>query len=133
VVLGSGWTGLGNGGLPAGVFAVGDTDHARLFPRMAGVAHHGGCGTLHMAARAGVPQFVMPQIADQFYWGHRAWQLGLGPRPVPPGRLTSRRLADALGALVGDERFGRSAQAVAGGLMANSGVELAAARIAGPA
>lgn len=131
VVLGIGWTGLGGADLPPGVFAVGDLDHTRLFPRMAGVAHHGGSGTLHMAARAGVPQFVMPQIADQFYWGQRIRDLEVGPRPLAPGKLTPERLAGVLGGLARDDGFARRAREVADGMMGESGVGVAAARITG--
>jgi sterol 3beta-glucosyltransferase len=102
VILGSGWTGLGQESLPENVFLVRDTPHATLFPRVAGIAHHGGSGTTHTAFRAGVPQFVMPQIADQFYWGRRIQDLGIGPAPVPPSSVTPRSLANAFRALIED-------------------------------
>jgi vancomycin aglycone glucosyltransferase len=39
-----------------------------LFKRVAAVVHHGGAGTTTIAAMAGVPQVVVPQIWDQHYW-----------------------------------------------------------------
>lgn len=98
-VVSRGWTGLGGCAPPEGVFFVDEVPHARLLPRVRGIAHHGGSGTTHSAARAGIPQFVMPSIADQFYWGHRTHALGLGPTPVQPGKLTAPRLARALNEL----------------------------------
>ena len=69
-VIGQGWAGLGRGvDLPRDVMLVGPTPHRALFLRVAGVVHHGGSGTTHNAARAGVPQAVAPQIIDQYYWG----------------------------------------------------------------
>lgn len=40
--------------------------------------HHGGAGTTTTAARAGAPQVVVPQIADQPYWAARVAELGIG-------------------------------------------------------
>ncbi len=99
-VLGSGWTGLGGGTLPETVCVVEDLSHADLFPQMVGVAHHGGSGTVHNGLAAGVPQFVMPQLADQFYWGHRVAELGLGPKPIRPEHLNVTRMAHALREMV---------------------------------
>ncbi|HEY1920480.1 MAG TPA: nucleotide disphospho-sugar-binding domain-containing protein [Streptosporangiaceae bacterium] len=45
---------------------------------MAAVVHHGGAGTTTTAARAGAPQVVVPQMADQPYWAGRVAQLGVG-------------------------------------------------------
>ncbi|WP_290063065.1 glycosyltransferase [Amycolatopsis solani] len=50
-------------------FAVGDVNHQRLFPELAAVIHHGGAGTVQTAAKAGVPQVVVPMpVADTPYW-----------------------------------------------------------------
>jgi UDP:flavonoid glycosyltransferase YjiC (YdhE family) len=95
-VIAQGWAGLARGPLPEGVFATGPVAHARLFPRTAAVIHHGGAGTTTTAARAGVPQIVIPHLLDQFYWSSRVTQLGLGPPPVPRHRLTAVHLAEVL-------------------------------------
>jgi sterol 3beta-glucosyltransferase len=121
-VLGTGWTGLGRAALPPDVFPVGDTNHASLFPFCAGIAHHGGSGTIHTAARAGVPQFIMPQIADQFYWGHRIHSLGLGPQPVPPGRITAARLSEAFVHLTSKRRYTRNARMLGESMKDENGV-----------
>jgi vancomycin aglycone glucosyltransferase len=59
-------------------FVVGEINHQALFPWMAAVVHHGGAGTTTTAARAGAPQVVVPQIADQPYWAGRVANLGIG-------------------------------------------------------
>ncbi len=96
IVLSRGWTGLGNKQYPENIFVTGDIDHALLFPRMAGVMHHGGSGTTHMGARAGVPQFIMPEIVDQYYWANRIYKMKLGPKPISSKKLTVKSLTKAL-------------------------------------
>jgi len=100
VLLSRGWAQLG-GGTPDHVLTVGATPHGALFPRLAGVVHHGGSGTTHSAARAGVPQLVIPHLMDQYYWRLRIDALGLGPRAQDRRRLTVAGLAAALEALTG--------------------------------
>jgi len=51
------------------------------------VVHHGGAGTTTTAARAGVPEVIVPHLGDQFYWAQQTQRLG-----VPPGLLPKRRL-----------------------------------------
>jgi vancomycin aglycone glucosyltransferase len=59
-------------------FAVGEVNHQALFKRVAAVVHHGGAGTTTTATMAGVPQVVVPQIADQPYWASRVAHLDIG-------------------------------------------------------
>lgn len=58
--------------------AVDEVNHQALFTRVAAVVHHGGAGTVTTAARAGVPQVVVPQMMDQAYWARRVADLGIG-------------------------------------------------------
>jgi UDP:flavonoid glycosyltransferase YjiC (YdhE family) len=128
-IVGRGWTGLGDARLPRDVFVAGEAPHGSLFRRVVGVAHHGGSGTVHNAARAGVPQFVMPQFADQYYWGGRMEVLGLGPRAVPASKLTVAALASALGALARDRALGDRARAFARRVEGEDGIAAAVAVI----
>jgi vancomycin aglycone glucosyltransferase len=95
-LVSEGWAGLGQQPLPEGVLAIGIVSHARLFPRLAAAVHHGGAGTTTCAARAGVPQIVVPHLFDQIYWGERIRALGLGPPPIRRTRLSADQLAGAL-------------------------------------
>ncbi len=79
--------------LQPSVLAVGALDHARLFPRLDLVVHHGGAGTTAQALRAGVPQLIVPHIVDQFFHGRRIAELGLGPLPVKKRALRQRLLS----------------------------------------
>ncbi len=97
-LVGTGWGGLSGLALPAGSRRVGDVAHARLFPRVAVVVHHGGAGTTASALRAGVPQVVLPLILDQYHHAHRLHLAGLVPRPVPMERVTAAELAESISA-----------------------------------
>lgn len=55
-----------------------ELNHQALFPRVACVVHHGGAGTTANAARAGVPQVIVPMYSDQPYWASRVSALGVG-------------------------------------------------------
>jgi vancomycin aglycone glucosyltransferase len=102
-LLAEGWAGLGGGPLPEGVLPIGTVSHASLFPRCAAVVHHGGAGTTTTAARAGVPQIVVPHLLDQFYWAGRVTALGIGVAAGQRRRLEAPALAEAIRAVVGNE------------------------------
>src|SRR5207248_1968448 len=70
-IVSSGWAGLGQREPHPRIHVIGPTPHAALFPRVAAVVHHGGAGTTHAAALAGVPQVIVPHLLDQFGWAHR--------------------------------------------------------------
>lgn len=88
-----GWSGIEPASLPGNFFVLGDTPHDWLFPKVSMVMHHGGAGTSHAAARAGVPSVVIPFAADQFFWADRLAAAGVAPRYVPHTRIGVRTLA----------------------------------------
>ncbi len=80
-------------------FAVGEVNQQTLFRRVAAVVHHGGEGTTTTAARAGVPQVLVPQMADQPYWAGRVADLGIGTAhdgPTPSTESLSAPIKTAL-------------------------------------
>ena len=82
--------------LPDNFLAIGDTPHDWLFPRTAAVIHHGGSGTSHSAARAGVPSIVTPFAGDQFFWAERLRLAGVAPAAVDGRRPSAEAFASAL-------------------------------------
>ncbi len=78
------------------VFTVLSVPHRALFHRMDVNVHHGGAGTTANALAAGVPTVIVPFGADQPFWARRATDLGVAPPPIPIGRLTRERLAQAM-------------------------------------
>jgi len=102
-VISEGWAGLGDGPLPDRVFVTGPVPHGALFPRCALIVHHGGAGTTTSAARAGVPQLLVPHLLDQFYWVGQVRMLGVGPPALRRSRLRADRLAERIEATLGNE------------------------------
>jgi UDP:flavonoid glycosyltransferase YjiC (YdhE family) len=89
--------------IPPNVFHAGSIPHDWLLPRASGLVHHGGFGTTASGFRAGIPMLVIPHIIDQFIWGGKAAQLGVGPQPIPRPKLTAENLASALRAMQSPE------------------------------
>jgi vancomycin aglycone glucosyltransferase len=80
-------------------FAVGEVNQQALFARVPAVVHHGGAGITTTAARAGAPQVVVPQMADQPYWAARVADLGIGTAhdgPTPTTESLSAALRTTL-------------------------------------
>src|SRR6185369_7244543 len=91
-----GWSGIDPLALPSNFLAIGDTPHDWLFPRTAAVIHHGGSGTSHSAACAGVPSVVTPFAGDQFFWAERLRLAGVAPAAVDGRRPKAEAFASAL-------------------------------------
>lgn len=91
-----GWSGIDASLLPAHIRVIGDTPHDWLFPRVAMAMHHGGSGTTHSAARAGIPSVVVPFAGDQFFWANWLQRLGVADAPVAGRRVEAAALARAI-------------------------------------
>ena len=99
VVVARGWADLALIDDRDDCFVVGEVNHQALFGRVAAVMHHGGAGTTTTATRAGAPQVVVPQIADQPYWACRVAELRIGAAhdgPTPTFESLSAALRTAL-------------------------------------
>ncbi|GIG87247.1 glycosyltransferase [Plantactinospora endophytica] len=122
VLRGPAGAGAGAGGLrEPDVFTVGDVPHDWLFPRMAALVHHAGCGTTAAGLRAGVPAVPVPILADQPFWAARLAALGVGPAVLPFRRLDEARLADAIRAAVAGPDFRHRSRRLADRLSTEDG------------
>ena len=88
--------------------------------------HHGGAATTAAAAKAGVPQVIVPHLLDQFYWAERVHRQGLGPAPCGALRLTAADLARAIRAALDDPACRRRAKTLGAHLQTTDGLNLAA-------
>lgn len=113
------------------ILVIGAAPHSRLFPRVAAVVHHGGAGTTAAAARAGVPQVILPHAFDQPLWAARAHRLGIAPPPIPARRVDAVALAAALRASLDEPRFRERARELGAALAARRGVDNAVAHVTG--
>jgi sterol 3beta-glucosyltransferase len=91
-----GWSGVETSRLPANVFVVGDTPHDWLLPQTSMAVHHGGSGTTHSAARAGVPSVIVPFAGDQAFWADRLYQAGAAAKLSSWKALNAESLAESI-------------------------------------
>jgi len=82
--------------LPGNLLAINSIPHSWLFERVSLVCHHGGAGTTAAGFKAGIPSIIIPFSNDQFAWAHRAYDLGVGSKPIYRKKLTSDKLASAI-------------------------------------
>lgn len=101
---------------------IGDVDHRALLPRVAVALHHGGAGTSHAVAAAGVPSVVVPHVGDQAYWADRLHRLGVAPKPIALKRLDARTVAETVLATAADRRMREEAQSLAARIGAEDGI-----------
>jgi len=122
-ILHIGWGGLGNQSLPDYVFKIDYAPYNWLFPQMAMLIHHGGSGTTAHGLRSGIPSCIVPFVFDQFYWGERIAELGVGPKPVPYKELTVERLREAIRFGVGNPQLRQKAVELGQKIQAEHGIE----------
>ena len=123
-----GWSGADPLNLPSNFCVIGDTPHDWLFPRTSIVIHHGGSGTTHSAARAGVPSVVLPFVADQFFWAERLRGLRIAPATASVGRLTPAGLSRAIAA-AGAPEMRERASTVGARMRTEDGLRMAVEKV----
>ncbi|EXJ85119.1 sterol 3beta-glucosyltransferase [Capronia epimyces CBS 606.96] len=64
--------------LPMEILQIKSAPHDWLFRQMDAAVHHGGAGTTGASLRAGVPTVIKPFFGDQFFFGSRVEDLGVG-------------------------------------------------------
>lgn len=70
--------------------------HDWLLPKCKMLIHHGGAGTTSAALRAGIPQIVIPFMADQPFWGSRVHAVGVAPGPIRVSQLSVEKMIRAM-------------------------------------
>lgn len=96
VLFSGGWSGIDAKALPDNFLSIGDMPHDWILPRTAVAIHHGGSGTSHSVARAGVPSIVVPFAGDQFFWAERLRVAGVAPPAVDGLRPKAEAFSRAL-------------------------------------
>jgi sterol 3beta-glucosyltransferase len=112
--------------LPSSIYAAGSMPHSWLLPRAAGLVHHGGFGTTAAGFRAGIPQLVIPHLVDQFYWGKRVEELGVGLPAIPRKKLDTAGLAASLESLTHNDARRVTASRLADEIQSENGIDEAA-------
>ena len=101
VVLNRSWGGLEPPDtLPSHALAVNQAPFHLLFPRMKAIVHHGGSGTTHIATESGIPQAIIPHIADQFFWSRQVVASKKGVEGFPIKQWSEQRFESLLKSLI---------------------------------
>ncbi|MDR2098358.1 MAG: glycosyltransferase [Spirochaetaceae bacterium] len=131
LVIGSGWCRLGST-LPRhdDLFLLDSlVPHKLVFPRCSAIIHHGGIGTTHSAARAGIPQLIQPLFLDQWYWAEQTRKKGAGPGKVNMKKCGGDKFEKLILDLVNNEDYARNAALLGEKIRGENGLENACCRI----
>ncbi|TLD35369.1 26S protease regulatory subunit [Venturia nashicola] len=89
--------------LPASIMQITySVPHAWLFAQVDAAVHHGGAGTTGASLRAGIPTIIKPFFGDQFFFGARVEDLGVG---ICMRKLQGPMLAKTLREATHDQRM----------------------------
>ncbi len=122
-ILHAGWGNIGQHDLPENIFKIDYAPYSRLFPRMSLIIHHGGSGTTAYALRSGVPSMAVPFLFDQFFWGRRSNELGVGPPPIAFRRLSVDRLAQAIAMSIDNQSMQQRAKEIGSKIQQEVGIK----------
>lgn len=125
-ILATGWSGMKKPNkIPQNIFFIDSIPHSWLFPRVSAVVHHGGAGTTAAGLRAGIPSIIIPHANDQFAWGKRVYELGVGAKPIPRKQLTAEKLSAAISYVLKEDLRAR-AKALGAEIEQEKGADVAA-------
>jgi len=111
------------------VCVVDSLPHHLALPHVGAAVHHGGAGTTTAAARAAVPQIVLPHSLDQFYWAHRVEALNLGPPGLPVEIVNAEILTARISAALTDHDILQSVASLGNRIRTRNGVHAAVAAL----
>jgi UDP:flavonoid glycosyltransferase YjiC (YdhE family) len=97
--------------------------HFLIFPFCDAIIHHGGSGTTHSAGRAGKPQMAAPLLLDQFYWGRRIVELGIGPGGIKIGHIAKDALEKKVLDLMTNPSYKENAATLGEKIQNESGIQ----------
>ncbi|CAB4408339.1 unnamed protein product [Rhizophagus irregularis] len=104
----------------AAILSKGWIPHDWLFPKIDAVVHHGGAGTTAAGLRAGIPTIIKPFFGDQFFWGDRIDNMGIG---FCLKKLSTDKLSDYLVKVTTDKKIIKKAELVGENIRKEDGVQ----------
>lgn len=120
-VILSGWGGVKNRSNDDLLYLE-SAPHDWLLSRCSMIIHHGGAGTTSAGLRAGIPNIVVPFMADQPFWGRQVHAIGAGPKPILVKNLSVRVLTQAIAEAESDI-IRESAQAIGQKIRGEEGIK----------
>ncbi|KAK5070318.1 Sterol 3-beta-glucosyltransferase [Exophiala xenobiotica] len=106
--------------LPPEIFKITAAPHDWLFKQIDAAVHHGGAGTTGASLRAGIPTVTKPFFGDQFFFGSRLEDLGVG---ICLKRINVSVLARALWEAVHSQRMITKARLLGEQIRSENGVQ----------
>lgn len=123
-VIITGWSGLKKSFEPSGeILCIDEVPHTWLFPRTAGVIHHGGAGTTAAVLHAGKPMAICPFTGDQPFWARRMYELGVSANTLREKTLSLDSLSECIESLTSDPRLEHNTMIMATAIHKEQGVE----------
>ncbi|KAA8893965.1 hypothetical protein FN846DRAFT_1002396 [Sphaerosporella brunnea] len=129
-ILSKGWSDrLSKGGpadaevpIPPEIHQIESCPHDWLFRQVDAACHHGGAGTTGASLRAGIPTIIKPFFGDQFFFGSRVEDLGVG---VCIKKLNTSVFSKALWEATHNEKMIVKAEVLGEQIRSQNGVETA--------
>jgi len=107
--------------LPPEILQIRSAPHDWLFQQIDAAVHHGGAGTTGASLRAGIPTIIKPFFGDQYFWGSRIEDLGVG---VQVKKLNVNNLTKVLKA-VDDPKIIAKAKVIGEKIRSENGIKTA--------
>ncbi|EWC48249.1 sterol 3-beta-glucosyltransferase [Drechslerella stenobrocha 248] len=108
--------------LPDCILPIKATPHDWLFRHIDAAVHHGGAGTTGASLRAGLPTVISPFFGDQFFFGGRVEDLGVG---VCLKKLNVKTLSEAMWLATNSTRMITKARILGESIRSENGVDTA--------
>lgn len=123
LIVGSGWSKTGSHLSSNDNLYIMDKaiPHKLIFPHCSAIIHHGGSGTTHSVASAGIPQMIIPLIIDQDYWASRVRELGVGPGKIKIS-ISKEELRQKINDLVKNKEYRKNAVNLSHNISTENGV-----------
>ncbi|KEQ73315.1 UDP-Glycosyltransferase/glycogen phosphorylase, partial [Aureobasidium namibiae CBS 147.97] len=105
--------------LPDFMFQIASAPHDWLFRQVDAAVHHGGAGTTGASLRAGIPTIIKPFFGDQFFFGSKVQDLGVGQKVLT---VTENALGKAIWIATHDSRMIEKARVLGEQIRSQDGV-----------
>ncbi|KAI4726099.1 UDP-Glycosyltransferase/glycogen phosphorylase [Aureobasidium sp. EXF-10728] len=105
--------------LPDFMFQIASAPHDWLFRQVDAAVHHGGAGTTGASLRAGIPTIIKPFFGDQFFFGSKVQDLGVGRKVLT---VTENALGKAIWIATHDSRMIEKARVLGEQIRSENGV-----------
>lgn len=106
--------------LPDSIFQIQQAPHDWLFQHIDVAVHHGGTGTTGASLRWGIPTIIKPFFGDQYFFGARVEDLGVG---ICLRKLNVSAFSKALKEATSSERMITKAKVLGESIRAEDGVK----------